>query len=221
MIAKAMNVDAIARRRSDTNGWRAQRRDDGGDQRDVDRVEGGRGESDLEGEPAEALIRERGADPARGGCAERVDRRVEENAHGRLAPDHLDEELRDDAHDDRRRPSVDRGRPDDEHRGERRASDRHVLDRDGEGFDERGGDEERHHPGERRGGPLASCQRRESEDRDERAAEDDRGDDGEEPGRFSGHANLPRVLGVGLGDRLRAGQLAPLVLPTPGSSRSG
>ena len=160
MIAKAMKVDATARRSSGRNAFARPAADHRGDERDVDRVEGRRGEPDLEGEPPEALVRDRRADGARGRGAQRVDRRVEEDADGRLPPDHLHEQLRDDADDDRRRPAVDRRRSDDEDRGERRPADGDVLDRDREGLDEGGRDEQRHHPGERRRRGLDGGQRR-------------------------------------------------------------
>ena len=55
MMAKAMNVDATARRRSGRKPSRPAA-DHRGDERDVDRVEGGR-RTDLEREPPEALVR--------------------------------------------------------------------------------------------------------------------------------------------------------------------
>jgi hypothetical protein len=176
---------------------------------DVDRVEGSRGEPDLEGEPAEAAVRDERADGAGRRGRERVDRAVEEDPDGRLAPDHLHEQLGHEAHDDRRRPAVDRRRPDDEYRGERGAADRDVLDRHGEGLDERGRDEQRRHAGKGRRRRLEGGERRQGENGDERSAEDDGGDDREEAGRLPGHPKLPRVLGAGAGDRLRGGHQRP------------
>ena len=94
-------------------------RDDARRQRDVDGVEGRRGEDDLDEEPADAVV---GADE-RGGCAcrsaaECVDGAVVGEPDGRAALDELDGRPGDEADDDRRLPAVDDGRADDEDSGE-------------------------------------------------------------------------------------------------------
>ena len=180
--------------------------DDRCDEREIDEVEGCGGDGDLDREPSESVVRHRRADRSGRGGREAVDGRVVEHADGRLAPADLDQELGEQPDEDRGRPPVDDRRADDEDRGERGSPDRHVLDRDGEGLDERGGEQQRHQArdGRRRG--LVGGHGGQREHADERAGEDDRGDDGEEPRRFAGYPSRPRRLRAGLRNGLRDGQ---------------
>ena len=187
--------------------------DDGRDERQVDDVERGRGEGDLDREPGEAVVRHRGAHSSGRGGRQPVHRRVVEHADGRLASAHLDEELGEEADQDRGRPAVDDPGADDEDRGERGSPDGDVFDRDREGLDERGGEEQRHNARESRGRRLVRRHRREGQDADERAAEDDRGDNRQETRRLAGYPGRPRRLRAGIRNCLRDGHVAPLVVP--------
>ena len=119
-------------------------RDDARRERDVDGVEGRRGEDDLDEEPADAVVGadERGGSACRS-AAECVDGAVVGEPDGRAALDELDGRPGDEADDDRRLPAVDDGRADDEDCGEGDAAGRDSLDRHGIRLHERRRDRER------------------------------------------------------------------------------
>ena len=119
-------------------------RDDARRERDVDGVEGRRGEDDLDEEPADAVVGadERGGSACRS-AAECVDGAVVGEPDGRAALDELDGRPGDEADDDRRLPAVDDGRADDEDCGEGDPAGRDSLDRHGIRLHERRGDRER------------------------------------------------------------------------------
>ena len=146
-MAKATNVDATARRQERKEGLARPAAHDRCDEGQVDCVEGGGREADLECEPREAVARDcrRGGSRAAGG--EYIDAAVVRDSDRGLAAAELDDELSDERHEDRGCPAVEDCRADDEDGGEGRASDGDVLDGDRERLDESSGRQEREEAG--------------------------------------------------------------------------
>jgi hypothetical protein len=197
-------------------------RDDGGEQRHVDAVPGGRRGDGADDETRERAVVHGGRGAARRDGGADVESAVERGPRQRGPTAGLGERHRQERHDRGGGPAVDRCDGDEEDRRQR-GVDGHALDRDRERLRHRRRREQDGHPGDLRPARPARNEEPDGEHEPDRPGHDHRDEDRQEPARVLTHVHQRRLEPAALagGTKRRVFARAHGAVPGPGCRTPG